>query len=85
MNKTKLKKMIFFFSHYSFINMAQQERLFQQLGRDPLFRDFIHDIVLRMGLSEENSAAIITPTTLLEFAKCFITRSADPMYNYEMY
>ena len=77
--------MIFFFSHYSFINMAQQERLFQQLGRDPLFRDFIHDIVLRMGLSEEQSTVIITPTTLMEFAKCFVTRSADPMYNYEMY
>jgi hypothetical protein len=65
--------------------MAQQERLFQQLSRNPVFRDFIHDIVLRMGLTEEQSSVIITPTTLMEFAKCFITRSADPMYNYEMY
>jgi len=79
--------MIFFFSHSTILKMSVP--IYQTLGKNPDFRDFITDIIIRMGLSSEDINKLFHPdsitTTMNEFAKCFVTRAADERYNYEMY
>lgn len=53
------------------------------------FREFINDLLLRMGLKEADLALIFNKEhgndNYGEFAKCFITKNADAIYNYEVY
>lgn len=53
------------------------------------FREFINDLLLRMGLNESDLSLIFNKDhgeeNYGEFAKCFITKNADSMYNYEVY
>jgi dsRNA-specific ribonuclease len=53
------------------------------------FREFINDLLLRMGLKEADLTLIFNKDhgneNYGEFAKCFITKNADPVYNYEVY
>jgi dsRNA-specific ribonuclease len=53
------------------------------------FREFINDLLFRMGLKESDLALIFNKDhgdeNYGEFAKCFITKNADAMYNYEVY
>lgn len=62
---------------------------FDVLGKGETFREFIKDLLLRIGLTEDHLLILFSDTNrdknFNEFAKCFITRSADAMYNYEMY
>jgi hypothetical protein len=63
--------------------------LYDELGKVVDFREFIRDLLLRMGLADEHLDLLFSKENrdinYNEFAKCFITRSANPMYNYEMY
>ncbi len=53
------------------------------------FREFINDLLFRMGLKESDLELIFNKDhgdeNYGEFAKCFITKNADAMYNYEVY
>lgn len=53
------------------------------------FREFINDLLFRMGLKETDLKLIFNEEhgddNYYEFAKCFITKNADAMYNYEVY
>lgn len=61
------------------------------LPKTVLFRQFINDIILRMGVSQVQLDEIFSTANgnanynYGEFAKCFVTKSADAQYNYEVY
>lgn len=80
--------MILFFSTSLIVIMSRPLR-YDELGQVGDFREFIRDLLLRMGLTDEQLDILFSARNrdmnFNEFAKCFITRSADPMYNYEMY
>ncbi len=62
---------------------------YNELGLKVKFREFISDLLLRIGLTNEQLGIVFSARNsdmnFNEFAKCFITRSSDTMYNYEMY
>ena len=63
--------------------------LYQQIGSNESFHEFIMDLLQRMGLSNEDLSILFSPTNkiknMMEFGKCFVSRKADPVNNYEVY
>ena len=53
------------------------------------FREFINDLLYRMGLKDSDLALIFNKDhgddNYGEFAKCFVTKHADAVHNYEVY
>ena len=63
--------------------------LYKQIAAKEEFRGFILDILARMGLVDKDLDLLFSPKSKEinygEFAKCFVTKQADPNYNYEVY
>ena len=70
------------------------EPRYKVISVNPEFREFILDLIERMGLSEEHIEILFPKnpafaerreTNFGEFAKCFVSKYVDPRYNYEVY
>ena len=53
------------------------------------FEEFIKEIMLRLGVKEEDFSLLFSDENkeqnIKEFAKCFVTPNADPHINYSIY
>jgi len=62
---------------------------YEVIASQELFQEFIMDLIERMGVSKEDLTKLFSPVNkeknMKEFAKCFVTKYADPIYNYEVY
>lgn len=63
-------------------------RPYEMISARPDFREFINDMLTRMGLGEPELKILFgqqnQDRNYKEFAKCFVTRGADPQFNYEV-
>lgn len=62
---------------------------YERIAANPEFREFMIDILTRMGLTDHELGLLFSSksidTNYKEFAKCFVTKAVDPHYNYEVY
>ena len=69
--------------------MAHEVYIYNTISRNEDFREFMNDILVRMGLTEKDLMLLFSDKNREinygEFAKCFVTKNADPNYNYEVY